>query len=465
MIERLIRAHASQLQGIYDALPNPIQNVLTSTRGLFLTRNRYAPEMYRLLRELRGHENWNAEQLAACRLRALQQIVENARRTTPFYAAYPRIELRRPEDLQALPVLTREIVRQNADRLVSRSIPRHQRVRVSTTGTTGASLKIAYTARSARRNWAFRMRQWAWAGVEPRAPRITLFSSRIAPVRRTQPPFWTYNLPERQVLLSIFHLSSEAAPHYLAFLRRQAGKVLEGFPSVLGIVADFILQSGEPIPMRVVFTDGEPLYPFLRKKIETAFQARIYDSYGNTELCGLIQECEHGQMHLIPEYAFLEILDENNRPVPVGVEGYLVWTGYINEAMPLIRYRIGDRGCWQNASRCACGRAFPLVVPTITRESDLLQSADGRIYSPRALNQVLKKAASFRFCQFVQDQPGRVTVRAVPNNGKASADLAMVRSELQDLLGPQMQVNAELAPAPIVRAGGKTPLIVRQPFP
>jgi len=465
MMEKLFRAHASRLQGIYDAMPPLVQNVLTSTRGLFLTRNRYTPEIYRLLRELRGHEKWSSEQLSAYRFCALQQIVEVARRTVPFYATYPQIEFRRPEDLEALPVLTREVVRQNAERLVTRSIPRQQRIHVSTTGTTGASLKIAYTAQSAQRAWAFRMRQWAWAGIEPRAPRITLFSSRIVPTRRTRPPFWTYNLPERQILLSIFHLSPEAAPHYLAFLRRHAGKVLEGFPSVLGIVADFILQSGDPIPMRNVFTDGEPLYPFLREKIEKAFQARIYDSYGNTELCGLIQECEHRRMHLIPEYAFLEILDENNRPVSVGQEGFLVWTGFINEAMPLIRYRIGDRGCWLNARSCACGRAFPLVVPTITRESDLLQSADGRIYSPRALNQVLKNATSFRFCQLVQDQPGRVTVRAVPNNGKASADLAMIRSELQDLLGPEMHVNAELAPAPIVRAGGKTPLIVRQPFP
>jgi len=464
-MEKLIREHALRAQGIYDAMPPLIQNVLTSARGLFLARNRYSPEGQRFLRELRGHESWRAQQLSDYSLRALQQAIERGRRTVPFYASYPRFELRRMEDLELLPVVTRDDVGRNAERFVCRSLSRLQRIWVRTTGTTGASLKIAYTARSAQRDWAFRMRQWAWAGVEPRTPRITLFSSRIAPVRRTRPPFWTYNLPERQILVSIFHFSPDAAPSYLRFLKRHAGKVLEGFPSVLGIVADFVLQSGEPIPMRVVFTDGEPLYPFLREKIEKAFQARIYDSYGNTELCGLIQECEQGNTHLIPEYALLEILDENNQPVPVGQEGYLVWTGFINEAMPLIRYRIGDRGCWQAPRQCACGRAFPVVVPTITRESDLLQSADGRIYSPRALNQILKRAASFRFCQLVQDQPGRVTVRAVPSNGQARAELEMIRSELQSMLGAEMRVDAELASAPIVRAGGKTPLITRPPVP
>ena len=49
-------------------------------------------------------------------------------------------------------------------------------------------------------------------------------------------------------------------------------------------------------------------------------------------------------------------------------------------AMPLIRYRIGDRGRWQANDSCTCGRAFPLVVPTITRESDILHCPDGRYF-------------------------------------------------------------------------------------
>jgi phenylacetate-coenzyme A ligase PaaK-like adenylate-forming protein len=30
--------------------------------------------------------------------------------------------------------------------------------------------------------------------------------------------------------------------------------------------------------------------------------------------------------------------------VQEGEEGFFVWTGFLNRAMPLIRYRIGDRG-------------------------------------------------------------------------------------------------------------------------
>jgi phenylacetate-CoA ligase len=262
--------------------------------------------------------------------------------------------------------------------------------------------------------------------------------------------------------MSIFHLSQQTAPDYIACLRRHSGEMLEAFPSVLGIVADLLLERGETVPMRAVFTDGEPLYPFLRERIEQAFQTRVYDTYGNTELCGLIQQCQLGRMHLAPEFGYLEILDANHQPVAPGEEGYFVWTALINDVMPLIRYRIGDRGCWQSAEPCGCGMPFPSVIPTITRDSDLLRCPDGRILSPRTVNQLLKFSSSFRFCQFVQAEPDRVIVRAVANNSQSSEELAAVRHGLQKLVGAQMSVDTELAAEPIMRAGGKIPLIVRK---
>jgi phenylacetate-CoA ligase len=262
--------------------------------------------------------------------------------------------------------------------------------------------------------------------------------------------------------MSIFHLSAQTAHDYLAFLRTQQGKVLEGFPSVLGILADFALLRGEPIPMRVVFTSGEPLYPETRRRIEQTFHTRVFDSYGMTEFCGLIQECERGTMHLIPDYGFLEILDDNDEPAGPEDEGHFVWTGFINSAMPLIRYRIGDRGRWLDHGPCACGRAFPIVVPTITRESDVLHCPDGRLFSPRALNQLLKQSNSLRFCQFVHDQRARVVVRAVASNGHAIDEMMQIRAGLQDLLGPGMEVTAGLATEPLAGPGGKIPLIINQ---
>jgi hypothetical protein len=101
------------------------------------------------------------------------------------------------------------------------------------------------------------------------------------------------------------------------------------------------------------------------------------------------------------------------------------------------------------------------VIPTITRESDILRCPDGRIFSPRALNQALKGAKTLRFCQIVQEQPGQVVVRGVASDLEASDDLMAIRKNLQAILGKGISVSAMLADSPIVRAGGKIPLIIQ----
>jgi phenylacetate-CoA ligase len=378
----------------------------------------------------------------------------------PHYANYARGEIHTFADLRRLPVLERETVRQNHEQFLSSGTPARQRIRAGTTGTTGGNLRVAFTEELARANWACLLRQWAWAGVAAREPRVTLFGARVVPAGRSAPPYWVYNLPERQILMSIFHLAEKTAPQYLAFLRKQEGKILEGFPSVLGILADFAASRRETLPMRTIFTSGEPLYPAARAKIEAAFQCKVFDSYGMTEYCGLIHECAHGQMHLVPEFGYLEILNEDDQPVAEGEEGFFVWTGFLNRAMPLIRYRIGDRGRWLHGPTCGCGLNFPLVIPTITRESEILRCPDGRLFSPRALNQLLKDATALRFCQFVHDRPERVIVRAVSANGRAFEEMMLIRSKLQNLLGEAMRVTAEIAAEPLVRPGGKIPLII-----
>lgn len=462
MLEPLTRANIGRLQPFYDRLPPSARTLLTSARGWFLSRIRYAPETFSFLEQLRAHEGWTLEDISSFQIRALRETISHARSMTPYYANYPRIELRNFDDLQVLPVLGRETVRGNREQFLARDVAPRQRIVAGTTGTTGGNLKVAYTEKLASENWAFLLRQRVWAGVNPRQPRVTLFGARVVPTSRTAPPFWTHNFPERQILLSIFHLSQKTAGHYLKFMHEHQGAVLEGFPSVLSILADFALSRGEAIPMGPVFTSGEPLYPAAREKIESAFQTTVFDSYGMTEYCGLIQQCEKGEMHLAPEYGFLEILDRNNAPVEGDEEGYFVWTGFLNRAMPLLRYRIGDRGRWKLGPRCHCGRAFPRVTPTITRESEILHCADGRIFSPRAINQYLKGATSLRFCQIVHDRSERVIVRAVAGNDLAAHEMMKIREELQHLLGESMRVTAEIAAEPLVFPGGKIPLIVNR---
>jgi phenylacetate-CoA ligase len=461
-LEKWYRSKVKRLQLVYDRMPLFVRAALVTVRGLSLAMNRYARSTYEDLEQLKSHDRWSRQEIEQQQISNLQRIFDVARGCSPFYSGYPPLRLTSLSEWSQLPVISREIVREMGPAMLNVTIRERDRIWVATTGTTGAGLKVCYTPAVMRKNWAFRMQQFLWAGIRPRSPRITAFGSQVVSSRQKSPPYWVRNSAENQILVSIFHLSSSTAADYVAFLRQHANRVLEGFPSALGLLANFVLAAGAPIPMRAVFTDGEPLLPTLREMIESAFCTRVFNTYGNTELCGLIQQCEHQGMHLNSDYGFLEILDNDGRPVEKGETGYLVWTGFINDSMPLLRYRIGDRGAWLALQECPCGRKSALVDPGVSRESDLLYAADGRVFSPRAVNQVLKAATAFRFCQFVQRQKGHVLVRAVGGGMRAQQELSGVRQGIVSLLGASTTVEAELASEPIVTRGGKTPLVVRE---
>ena len=80
------------------------------------------------------------------------------------------------------------------------------------------------------------------------------------------------------------------------------------------------------------------------------------DMYGMAERVAFATECEYGQMHVNPDYSFVEIVDAAGRPT--ADVGYVVGTTFHNHAMPLVRCRLSDRTRWKRG-QCACGRAFP----------------------------------------------------------------------------------------------------------
>src|SRR5262249_4194907 len=149
----------------------------------------------------------------------------------------------------------------------------------------------------------------------------------------------------------------------------------------------------------------------------------------------------------ISEFGLLEVLDDDGEPAPPGVEGELVWTGLVNDAMPLIRYRIGDRGAWLPPRACPCGVGYPAVAPTLTRGGDSLRLADGRRVSPRLLNQLLKECETFGAAQFVQERPDAVTILVEPASLGAEAaarEAGALASALEGRFGGTVRFQARV---------------------
>jgi phenylacetate-CoA ligase len=95
--------------------------------------------------------------------------------------------------------------------------------------------------------------------------------------------------------------------------------------------------------MTVAITNAEPVFEYQRKMISKAFRCPVRETYGMAEIVASASECHKNQLHLWPEVGWIEVF-ENGQAVKNGTSGDLVCTGLFNADMPLIRYRVGDRG-------------------------------------------------------------------------------------------------------------------------
>jgi phenylacetate-CoA ligase len=234
----------------------------------------------------------------------------------------------------------------------------------------------------------------------------------VVPERQRRPPFWVWNAGLNQLYMSSYHLAPDLTPHYLDAIKRYRLKYLLGYTSSLYELAQAILRSRRTdLSLHVVLTNAEPLYAYQRDAIAAAFQCPVRETYGMAEIVSSGSECLDGRLHLWPCVGTLEVLEDGR-----GTSGAneLIGTSLLNADMPLIRYRIGDRGrLAPDDSRCTCGRMLPTLLAVEGRSCDVLFTSDGRRIG--RLDPVFKHDLPIHEAQIVQETlHGSVALRARP---------------------------------------------------
>ncbi|WP_094227964.1 phenylacetate--CoA ligase family protein [Methanolobus psychrotolerans] len=126
--------------------------------------------------------------------------------------------------------------------------------------------------------------------------------------------------------------------------------------------------------LRVGIFGAEPWSEEMRVRIEEATGIKAYDIYGTSELSGpLCTECQYQDgIHIWADQFLLEVIDpQTGEPLGEGERGELVITTLSKEALPLIRYRIGDITVI-NKQPCKCGRTHPRIMRVLGRADDML---------------------------------------------------------------------------------------------
>jgi len=444
----------------YGRSPIALQNALLSLYGLRLYRTRYGGEFERKFRALLSSQWWSRERLAELQEERLTRLIDVCYRYVPFY----RREMERrgvtPNDVnlknlpEVFPVLEKSTLLQDPAALISTAQGAGKTISINTSGTTGSPLTIRTTSAAIRENYAHFARFLSWAGVAPRTRSATFAGRTIVPTDQVGPPYWRRNWVMRDELFSSYHLSAATLPAYVDELNQWAPEFIDAYPSAIYTIACHVLERRLKLAWspKCVVTSSETLLEHQRSAIELAFSCPVFDQYGSAEAVCFIGQCERGSYHVNPEYGLLEVVDSAGKAVPVGQDGDFVCTGFLNAAMPLVRYRIGDSGALSD-EQCACGREFPVVRRLLGRVDDLIVTPEGRLVG--RLDPVFKGVSSIRETQIIQQSLDLIVIRVVPGPGFDQGTGAQLTAELRKRVGTNITLELQLVDAIPKTSSGK----------
>jgi phenylacetate-CoA ligase len=219
------------------------------------------------------------------------------------------------------------------------------RARAASSGTTGIPVRLQRSLRSIASEQAFIDDLLGVWNLTFRTARIArLRADHVKPVTDHEPPYGIRTHDGRQLLLSSNHLSPTTAGWFHDELRRFAPDVLYTHPSSGEALASFMQKEGLSVPIPVILTSSESLQASGRLLMEHVFQATVVDYYGQAERVVFAAGLAGGASYFNPVYGRVELLPLDGAEAPPGCRALeIVGTGFWNDAMPLIRYRTGDR--------------------------------------------------------------------------------------------------------------------------
>jgi phenylacetate-CoA ligase len=402
------------------------------------------------LRALARNERLDPEALLALQRKRAAEIVRFAMEHTAYYrdryanAGIAPRDLGDPKVFESLPVLERDEVRANRERIQSDEATPANVQRAVTGGTTGEPLRVLRDERANHRVLGWRLHRWWGVGAA---------ENKAVIWRDAQTDFWktlrheALWWPTRSVAMDANHIDERTTAKFLDGWERTRPAILTGYVGAVYELAEFVKKSGRAIPPpKAIGTTSAPITPAQKRFIADAFGAPVYDHYQCVESPMLAGECAAGDgLHVFADSRWIEILDVNGLPVGPGETGNVVITDFRNRVFPLIRYRLGDLARWKEGA-CACGVTFPLLEPVRGRNTDVLRLPSGRAVAGVGMCAIFHPwPDAVRQFQLRQEADFSLTLQCVRGSDpNADAIMRQVAERLRKTMHDEVQVRLEV---------------------
>jgi phenylacetate-coenzyme A ligase PaaK-like adenylate-forming protein len=343
-------------------------------------------------RRLRQRDHWSRPKLLAYQRKASARLRAHVYRRSPFYREFHAGLTDAP--LSALPVLTKQRLMDNFDRLGTRSGVHltevedylahlagnelfHHRYYVSATaGTTGRRGIFLWDFAEWVQVVSSYNRAFDWAGSTAGLTHRV----KTAVISSTNPSHQSARVGASIHSRWVPTLRMDSSDEPVSIVDRLNGwqpEMLIGYASMLRLLAEEQLAGRLAIHPQFIFSASEVLTDATRRLAAKAWSHPPFNVYGATETSGIAAECDqHNGLHLFEDLVITEVVDSDNQPVPPGEFGAKVLvTVLFSRALPLIRYEMSDSLRLAADHNCPCGRPYALISSIQGRQQEALTFA------------------------------------------------------------------------------------------
>lgn len=434
------------LKSIRDKMPESLKYITTPVFRNKLLKNKEFCKYFSLLE---SREALSPLKIKEYQLDQLKHILIHSFQNIPYYKElFNKISFK-PEELSSfngikiIPFLTKEIIRENFDKLISVKKVKGGCYSTTTSGSSGEPLKLLLDYDSFFKENAFLYYYRKKLGYQ--------FEDKLVTFRGIEfgEKFWRYNPINNETIFSPFKLSRQTLELYRKKINEIKPSYFSGYFSSIYFFAKLLSESNQSLNFKLkgIIFFSENIIEVERLFVESFFNVKSITYYGHTERCVIAQEFNHNEYFFDPYYGFTEQIRINDSSFQI------VGTGFLNKTMPLVRYKTDDIcRTFNNGTFSIAGRR---------NVNDFLIGINDEKISNSSLHflsDFLKNVIKY---QFIQNKKGKAVLLLVPNKDFKTSEIAFIKSEIDKKLKGVIDFEINVEEKAVLTARGKFQMFLR----
>lgn len=365
----------------------------------------------------------------------LMKILRHAIETVPYYKSLNSKSVFSEDPYKLLnefPVITKEDIRTDIDKFISKGTKKITYKHEATSGSSGQPFQFLLDRKLAVLDDMSYLRFWSNVTEGRFVPGKPIVFLRSYSPRPGQ-PLSKFNKSNNILFLSAFHINESNIKFYVDAIEKSQSEIIHGYASSLYVLTEVLKKTNLTLPnIRAITCSSESLPSNMRDSIVNFWGEKIFDSYGLAEKNVLVQQCVKGSYHNNDDYGYLEINEKNQ----------IIGTGFHNYSMPLIRYNTADIAIISGEMNesCTCGSSFTVPFKSILgRSDDILIAHDGTQVPTANFSTAFKKYSKLHQYKLIQNEDLSIEFQIVGTD-LDSAYITNLINEISQRLG-RLQVR------------------------